>query len=75
MPNRLTTTLTCTGSQNANTFRIEVRNSAGTLIQTLNQASGQVTLNTVGAYTASCFVNNEDTAIPACTENLRVTSG
>lgn len=41
----LTSNLSCTGS-GAITYKIEVRNSAGTLIETLNQATGTVTLTT-----------------------------
>ena len=53
--NSLTSTLTCSGS-GATTYRIEVRNSANTLLETINAANGSVTLSTVGTYTASCFV-------------------
>ena len=44
----LVTTLTCTGTQNANTFRIEVRNPSGVIVNTINSASGQVTLPLIG---------------------------
>jgi len=71
--NSLTSTITCTGN-NATSFKIEVRNAAWNIINTINNASGQVTLNTVGSYIASCFVNNETSAIPACTTTLSVTT-
>ncbi|MCH8518969.1 hypothetical protein LAT59_04375, partial [Candidatus Gracilibacteria bacterium] len=74
----LTSTLTCTGS-NATSFRIEVRNPSGDIVNTINNATGQVTLPLIGNsntnYTASCFVNNETTAIPACQTTLTVTRG
>jgi trimeric autotransporter adhesin len=71
--NSLTSTLSCTGS-GASSYKIEVKNSAGTVVQTLNAQSGSVTLGTIGNYTASCYVNNETTAPATCTKDLSVTT-
>lgn len=70
--NSLTSLLTCTGT-NADVFKIEVRDSGGSIIETINNASGNVTLNTQGTFTASCFVNNETTTPSSCVQTLSVT--
>ena len=70
----LVSTLTCTGN-NVTTYKIEVKDSAGTVIETLNNATGQVTLSTVGSYTASCFVNGETNTPNVCKQTLSVTTG
>ena len=67
----LTSTLTCSGT-NVSTYKIEVRNASGTLVNTLNSASGNVTLNTAGSYTASCYVDNKVVTPNSCIQTLRV---
>ena len=69
----LTSNLACTGS-GATSYKIEVKNSAGTVIQTLNSGTGSVTLSNIGDYTASCYINNRTTTPSVCQQALSVTS-
>jgi len=73
----LTTTLTCSGTA-VDTYRIEVRDEAGNLVETINASTGQVTLNRGSAstanFTAKCFVNNTITS-NTCEQSLQITSG
>ncbi len=71
--NTLTSTLTCTGNA-ATSYKIEVKNSAGTVIDTINAATGNVTLNAIDTYTASCYVNGETTTPAICEQTLSVTN-
>lgn len=72
--NSLTSILTCSGN-NVETYKIEVTNSAGDVVETINNSTGQVTLNVIGTYMASCFVDNATTAPVACKKTLSVTTG
>jgi hypothetical protein len=72
--NSLTTTLSCAGT-NVSTYKILVKNAAGTVVNTINSANGTVTLNTVGTYTASCLINGQTTTVPKCEQTLSVTNG
>lgn len=73
----LTTTLTCTGTA-VNSYRIEVRDEAGNIVNTINAATGQVTLSrgasSTANFTAKCFVNNTITS-NSCEQTLQITSG
>jgi len=70
--NVLTSTLICTWN-NATTYKIEVKNAAGNVINTIDSANGSVTLDTVGTYTASCFINGATTTSNSCQKTLSVT--
>lgn len=69
----LTSELVCTGT-GATSYKIEVKNSAGIVVQTLNSRSGSVTLGTIGNYTASCYINNRTTTPAVCEKPLSVTT-
>ncbi len=74
--NSLTTTLTCNWTA-VDTYRIEVRDEAGNLVNTINAATGQVTLNRGAAstanFTAKCFVNNTITS-NSCEQSLSISN-
>ena len=53
---------------------MEVRDSAGSIVFSSTDNQDTVTLSSEGSYTASCKVNGEATAIPACQQTLRVTT-
>ena len=69
----LTSELVCTGT-GATSYKIEVKNSEGIVVQTLNSRSGSVTLGTIGNYTASCYINNRTTTPVVCEKPLSVTT-
>lgn len=70
--NTLTSNFTCTGI-NATTYRIDILNSAGNVINTINSSTGSYTFASVGNYSARCFVNT-DISSPNCVVNLTVTN-
>jgi len=72
--NSLTTTLNCSGT-NVSTYKIVVKDRNWSVVNTINNASGNVTLNTVWNYTASCLINGQTTTVPKCEQSLSVTNG
>lgn len=72
----LTSTLTCTGTA-VDTYRIEVRDEAGNLVNTINASTGEVTLDRGSAstanFTAKCFINNTVTS-NSCEQSLQITN-
>ena len=69
----LTSNLVCTGS-GASSYKIEVQDSNGNIIQSFQTSSASVTLNSEGSYTARCYVNGETTTPTRCVQSLEVTS-
>jgi len=67
----LTSNLECSWT-NAVSYLIEVKDSSGNVIKTINANSWSVTLNTRWSYTAQCYVNGSITST-ACTKPLSVT--
>lgn len=69
--NTLTSNLVCTWN-NVSSYKIEVKNSSGAVVQTVNAASWQVDLNSPGTYKASCYVDNKTTTPAVCEKTLIV---
>lgn len=56
-PAPLTTNFSCSGT-NTSSYRIEIQNSAGTVIRTINANTGNHTFSGTGNYTATCYADN-----------------
>jgi len=72
--NSLTTTLTCTWT-NVGVYKIEVKDESGAVIETINAATGEVTIGTPWTYSASCLVDGATSAPNSCRKTLTVTTG
>jgi len=69
--NSLTSTLECSWT-NASSYVIEVRDSSDNLLETINNSTWSVVLNTRWTYTANCVVDWTITS-PSCNTALSVT--
>jgi len=67
----LTSALACSGT-NVSTYKIEVKNSSGSIVFTSTDNQDTVTLNTIGNYTARCFVDGQTTTPNVCQKTLVV---
>jgi hypothetical protein len=69
----VTSALSCTGT-NVSNYKIDIKNSAGAVVNTINNNTGNYTFPAHGNYTASCFVNNQTTTPSICTKSISLGS-
>jgi len=63
---------TCTGT-NVNTYTIVVRDADGTVLTTINSNVGQYNFTEAWNYTASCYMDGEDTTASVCEKPIVAT--
>ena len=63
---------TCTAVW-ANSYRIEVKNSSWTLLNTINSNTWNYSFTQIGTYNISCYINNENTTNDSCVKTIIAT--
>ncbi|MDD2870820.1 MAG: polysaccharide deacetylase family protein [Candidatus Gracilibacteria bacterium] len=70
--NTLTSTFNCSGNSTATSYKIDILNNLGNIVNTINTQSGTYFFNTPGVYTAKCYVNSQTTTPSICQKTVTI---
>ena len=66
-----TSKFTCAG-KNVDTYKILVKSSTGTILQTINSNVGQYNFETAGTYSVECYMNDETETESVCKKPVKI---